>query len=199
MKRLLFLIICLALCLSSQTLSAEESEPAPPAADAGAAEKQTPEKEEEPDDARKELLTGTVKFLGPALRNRGIKAYEEMDKQTVLITEEGELVPLVADWRGRAFHQDERLRNRKVQLVVRRRPGIPYAQVLMVYTFDKEGNRKYTDYWCDICSIPMYEIKDCECCQGPIRLRFQDQPLPSYLSQELNASSEKDSTEKKTP
>ncbi len=136
-------------------------------------------------DARKELLTGQVKFLGPALRNRGIKAYEEMDKQVVLITDEGELVPLVADWRGRAFYQDERLRDRKVPLVVRRSPGISYRQVLIVYTIDKNGQRMYTDYWCDICSIPMYEIKDCECCQGPIRLRFQDRPLPSYLAKEI--------------
>ena len=27
------------------------------------------------------------------------------------------------------------------------------------------------DYWCDICAIAMYELKECECCQGPIELR----------------------------
>jgi hypothetical protein len=48
----------------------------------------------------------------------------------------------------------------------------------MVFTFDEAGVRQYTDYWCDICSIPMYEIQPCECCQGDIRLRFQPQDLP---------------------
>ena len=57
----------------------------------------------------------------------------------------------------------------------------------MVFTIDrtdkrqKKPVRRYFDYWCDICSIPMYEIKRCECCQGPIRMRFQPRGLPSYI------------------
>ena len=56
-----------------------------------------------------------------------------------------------------------------------------------VFTIDREDKRQkktvrqYFDYWCDICSIPMYEIKRCECCQGPIRMRFQPRGLPSYI------------------
>ena len=79
------------------------------------------------------------------------------------------------------------LRNRPVELVGYRRRGIPYLQVLMVFTIDREDKRQkktvrqYFDYWCDICSIPMYEIKRCECCQGPIRMRFQPRGLPSYI------------------
>ncbi len=142
------------------------------------------------------LLKGTVTFLGPALRKQGVKAYKEMDQQVVLITDGGEMVPLVADWRGRAFYQDKRLRDRKVELVLRRRSKIPYAQVMSVYTFDDKNRRQYTDYWCDICSIPMYEIKDCECCQGPIRLRFQDRPLPSYIREQLKSDERKDSQTK---
>jgi hypothetical protein len=106
----------------------------------------------------------------------------------VLDTPAGELIPIVPDWRGRAFYQDEKLRNRKVELVGYRRPGVPFLQVLMIFTFDKEGTRQYTDYWCDICSIPMYEIKPCECCQGDIRLRFQPQALPDYLGKADAAS-----------
>ena len=57
----------------------------------------------------------------------------------------------------------------------------------MVFTIAREDKRQkitvrqYFDYWCDICSIPMYEIKRCECCQGPIRMRFQPRGLPSYI------------------
>lgn len=129
----------------------------------------------------KELFPGKVLLLGKALEKRDITSYEEMHDQVALVTPEKEIVPIVADWRGRAFFQDERLRNRKVELVGTRKPGVPYLQVLMVYTFNDKGERMYTDYWCDICSIPMYEIKPCDCCQGDIRLRFQPKPLPNYL------------------
>lgn len=133
-------------------------------------------------DAPKELFTGQVVPVFDALKRRGVKAYEEELKgQVALETPDGELIPILPDWRGRAFYQDERLRNRKVELVGQRRPGIPYLQVLMIFTFDEDGRRQYTDYWCDICSIPMYEIKPCDCCQQPIRLRFQPRDLPEYV------------------
>lgn len=131
--------------------------------------------------AQKELFTGEVLLLPRALEKRGLKAAEEMATHVVLETPAGELIPILADWRGRAFYQDERLRDRKVELVGSRLPGVPYLQIVMVFTFDESGERQYTDYWCDICSIPMYEIKPCECCQEEIRLRFQKQNLPEYL------------------
>ena len=131
---------------------------------------------------RKELFSGQVVLFADALKRRDVEFYEkELKGQVVLETPGGELIPILPDWRGRAFYQDERLRDRKVELVGLRRPGVPHLQVLMVFTFDDEGRRMYTDYWCDICSIPMYEIKACECCQGPIRLRFQPQELPDYV------------------
>lgn len=132
--------------------------------------------------ARRELFSGKVVLLADALKRREIEFYEkDLKDQVVLETPDGELIPILPDWRGRAFYQDERLRDRKVELVGIRRPGVPHVQVLMVFTFGDKGRRMYTDYWCDICSIPMYEIKACECCQGPIRLRFQPQGLPDYL------------------
>ena len=116
------------------------------------------------------------------MKRRGIIAFSEIDKQVVLETPAGVLIPIVPDWRGRAFYQDKRLRNRKVDLVGYRRKGVPYLQVLMVFVYNKKGERQYMDYWCDICSIPMFEVKPCDCCQAPIRLRFQTRALPDYLS-----------------
>ena len=130
---------------------------------------------------KKVLLTGKVVLLRDAFARRGITSFEEQQNQVVLETPQGELVPLISDWRGRAFFQDKNLRDRKVELVGFRRPGVPYFQVLMVYTFDKQGVRQITDYWCDICAIPMYEIKPCDCCQEPIRLRFRPSELPADL------------------
>ena len=131
---------------------------------------------------KQQLFTGKVVLLREALKRRGIKAYDEFEKQIVLETADSELIPIIPDWRGRAFFQDKRLRDRKVDLVGYRRRGVPYLQVLMVFTYNKQGQRRYTDYWCDICAIPMYEIKPCDCCQGPIQLRFQPRDLPDYLT-----------------
>ncbi|MGE3314055.1 MAG: hypothetical protein AB7O26_02985 [Planctomycetaceae bacterium] len=146
-----------------------------------AASSRPPSLEPKPGDPPRELFSGKVVMLRDALKAKGVTATEEFDKQVVLESENGELIPIVPDWRGRAFYQDEKLRNRKVDLVGYRRPGIPYLQVLMVFTFDEKGTRQYTDYWCDICSIPMYEVKECDCCRAPIHLRFQARPLPSYI------------------
>jgi hypothetical protein len=129
----------------------------------------------------RELFRGKVVPLADALKRRDIQTAEEMDDHVVLETDAGDLIPILADWRGRAFYQDQRLCDRKVDLVGFRREGLPYLQILMVFTFDEDDRRQYTDYWCDICSIPMYEIKPCECCQGEIRLRFQQRDLPDYL------------------
>ena len=130
----------------------------------------------------KRLFRGQVVLVPEALQRAGLKAYsEELKDQVALETPDGELLPILPDWRGRAFFQDERLRNRKVELVGYRRKGIPYLQVLQVFTFDEKGRRQYTDYWCDICSIPMYELKPCDCCQEDIRLRFQPQDLPKDI------------------
>lgn len=130
----------------------------------------------------KSLVSGKVILLTEALKQRKIVSYaDEIKGQVVLVTREGDLLPIVPDWRGRALYQDERLRDRPVDLVVNRRRGVPWLQVLSIYTFDEAGVRNMTDYWCDICAIPMYEIKECECCQGPIRLRYRPQELPADL------------------
>lgn len=129
----------------------------------------------------KELFSGKVVILQDALKRRGVKAFDEFKSQVVLETDDGELIPIVPDWRGVAFYQDERLRNRRVDLVGMRKKSAPYLQVLMIFVFDDKGTRQYMDYWCDICSIPMYEVKPCDCCQAENRLRFQPQELPSFV------------------
>jgi len=137
-----------------------------------------------PDSPPPELFTGKVVYLKDALEARKIESAEETAQHLVLETEAGALIPILADWRGRAFYQDERLRNRKVDLIGFRHPGVPYLSVLSIYVFDDEDRRSYMDYWCDVCGIAMYEIQDCKCCQGPIELRLQRQELPDYITSE---------------
>lgn len=181
---LLALVLCWGLSTPCRTSLAGEdvpnaasTSPTPPRTVPSA----KPASSETPAEPVKELYAGKVVLLLDVLKQRGIKATEEAKGQVVLETDKGDIFPLIPDWRGRAFFQDERLRNRQVELVARRHKGLPYLQVLMVFTFNEKGERQYTDYWCDICSIPMYEIKDCDCCRGPVRLRFQKQDLPGYL------------------
>jgi len=146
---------------------------------------------------KKELFAGKVVLLQDALKKRDIKVADEMKLQAVLETKTGELIPIAADWRGRAFFQDKKLRDRSVEIVGYRRPGIPYLQALVVYFFNKKGEREEFDYWCDICAIPMYEIKDCECCQGPSRHRYRPAKLPDYLFRQGAAKNKKPSSNEK--
>jgi len=180
------LSVCL-LALSAALAFAwsEEDSPARPTTDANpvAETKSTDAESAQPaDEPQREILSGKVVLLAEALKARKIKSYpEEIKGQVVLATSTGELVPIVSDWRGRAFYQDERLRDRPVDLIVNRHRGVPWVQVLSIYMLDEKGVHSIFDYWCDVCSIPMYEIKDCECCQGPIRLRLRPQELPKDL------------------
>lgn len=176
MRRLTSLLVCVALLAAGLSLGPPVR---PATGDDQPAAASTAPPAATPDAVEKVLLTGEVLLLPEAFKRRGVKSYlEEIEKQVVLLTPEGEIVPLVPDWRGRAFYQDDRLRDRPVELVVNRRPGVPWVSVLSIYAQDEKGKRSVVDYWCDVCSIPMYEIKDCECCQGPIRLRYRPQSLP---------------------
>jgi hypothetical protein len=126
----------------------------------------------------KHRYTGVARRLSDVLKDRGVRAGPEMEGHVVLQLADGLLLPILADWRGRAFYQDERLRDRKVTLIANRRRDLGYLQPLMVFTYDDADRPQFTDYWCDVCAIPMYEVKPCECCQGDIRLRFTAQEVP---------------------
>jgi len=119
-----------------------------------------------------ETLRGKVVFLGEALQKRtGVASVPEAQQRTLALeTGAGEFIPLLEDTRGRAFRSDERLRKMDLELLVRHYRVTPMRQVLRVFEV-KGGDRYEIDYWCDVCSIIMYELKDCECCQGPIELR----------------------------
>ena len=130
-------------------------------------------------------LHGKVVFLGEVLaEGKGIETVPEARERVLAVkTTGGEFVPLVEDVRGRAFRADERLRDRELVLLARRYKSHPLAQVIRMFE-PKEGALEELDYWCDICSIAMYELKVCDCCQGPIRFRsrkVESRDLPEPL------------------
>jgi len=124
-------------------------------------------------------IRGRVVWLADAMtRLHGIKTVPEAsDRILALETDDGQLHPIVEDIRGRAFRRDERLRKMKAELLVRQHQGSPMVQVVRVFELTEDGKFEI-DYWCEICSIAMFELKDCECCQGPIELRRQAAERP---------------------
>ncbi len=117
-------------------------------------------------------LRGRVVWLDEVLQRR-FSIPTDPDaahSQLVLETTSGELVLVAKDSRGRAFWIDPRLRELDLELEVRQPVGSPAGQIIR--TFVWHDQEKYElDYWCDICAIPMYELKPCECCQGETRIR----------------------------
>jgi hypothetical protein len=117
-------------------------------------------------------IRGRVVYLADALsRQFGIKTVPEVaERELALETAQGKIYPLVEDLRGRSFRRDARLRKHQVELLVRRYEGSPVVQVIQIFAVQPEGLYEL-DYWCEICAIAMYELKECDCCQGPIELR----------------------------
>jgi hypothetical protein len=130
-----------------------------------------------PVDERKhitETLRGKVVWLADALeRQFGVRTEADAARSAVVLeTAEGRLVPLVPDTRGWAFTVDDRLRDVELELRVRRYEHSSYVQVIRVLK-RRQGELYEIDYWCDVCAIPMFILKPCECCQGETRLREQ--------------------------
>ena len=126
------------------------------------------------DDARVATasLRGRVVWLADAMKRRfGVETDADAAHQAVALeTPDGKLYGIVKDPRGRGFLLDPRWRDIDLELYVRTFAGSPLVQIIRVYSIKRD--RKYElDYWCDICAIPMYELKECECCQGPIKIR----------------------------
>ena len=121
-----------------------------------------------------ETLHGKVVWLSEALERLYGVATEPSaaESSVVLETPEGQLLPIIPDTRGQSFVVDGRLRDIDLELPVRRYQGVSLVQVIRVLSRRADGLYEI-DYWCDICAIPMYILKACECCQGPTRLREQ--------------------------
>ena len=119
-----------------------------------------------------ESLRGRVVYLADAMEKQtGIPSVPEArDRILALQSADGRLVPLLEDIRARAFRRDQRLRDMQVELVVRRYHASPLVQIIRVIEIAKDGHYEI-DYWCEVCSIAMFEKKECECCQGEVELR----------------------------
>ena len=119
-------------------------------------------------------LRGRVVWMAEALDRRyGITSVPEAKERILAIeTVDGDLVPIVEDLRGRSFRTDERLRAIDVELLVLRYDAVSLVKILTIHKI-KDGKKYIVDYWCDICSIVMFETGLCECCQDDNQLRMR--------------------------
>ncbi len=117
-------------------------------------------------------IRGKVVWLHEAMaRRHNMKlSAEAAERVLALETPQGDLIPIVEDKRGGSFRLDKRLRGIDVELLVRQYEGSPFVQVIQIFTLKKDGKYEL-DYWCEICSIAMFELKPCDCCQEDIILR----------------------------
>ena len=125
-----------------------------------------------------ELIRGKVVWLAAALKSEfGISTVPEVAENSLALwTNDGQLLPIVENLRGRAFRKDERLREMEVEILARRYDDQPFIQVLKLFQID--GQKRFqVDYWCDVCAIVMFETGPCACCQDDNRLRKR--PAPS--------------------
>ncbi len=118
------------------------------------------------------VLRGKVVELGPHLRQAvNVPMDDDAGKAAVaLVTDSGEVHPLVKDVRSRGFWMDKRLRDRSMELHVHKFPGLPFVRLIDVYSF-KDGKKYAVDYWCTVCAITTFEPGPCPCCQDEIELR----------------------------
>lgn len=177
MRALVVLVLAIAGCLFASATILAEPAPAPAAerATADAATTASGNADTKAAEPRYETLSrrGKVVWLGEALKRRfGIELDADDLHTSCALETADELLPLAKDARGRGFWLDERLRDCEVELLVRRYAGSPVLKVIRVYAIKPDGKYEL-DYWCSICSIPMYELKACECCQGPTELRLR--------------------------
>jgi len=164
--------------LTTPSPAAEQSDALPqnsesrklnPAVKSGAS---TSARDASPSGYRTTSFRGKVVWLNEILKEKfGISTVPEAAQQTLaLLTDDGELLPILADQRGRAFRTDPRLRQMNVELFVRQYALQPMLQIIRVYEL-KDGERFEVDYWCDVCAIIMFETGPCACCQDDNRLR----------------------------
>ncbi len=139
-------------------------------------------------DFRIELIRGKVVWLADALESEfGISTVPEVRENSLaILTDSGELVPIVENLRGRAFRKDERLRSKEMEILARRYKKQPLIQILRIYEI-QDGRRYEVDYWCDVCAIIMFETGPCSCCQAENRLRktlVENEDLQRWLPAE---------------
>ncbi|MBY0586452.1 hypothetical protein K2X85_04705 [bacterium] len=117
-------------------------------------------------------VDGQAVYLGPSIKKRlGREMLDPaLDDVVAIETESGKLYPLMPTESGLFFYRDEQVRQRPMRVKGRWHEDLRMLEVIDRFSLvDGKPNEVY--YWCEICAIQMYHLKECDCCQGPIERR----------------------------
>jgi hypothetical protein len=114
-------------------------------------------------------LSGTVVALTEALKSTRMTADAG---QVVRRGRDGTIIPLLSDEASRALFQDQRLRNRPIEIRARRYPEIPFLRVLS-FKVEERGRWRTPESYRGIRAISLRGPQLCPYCQGPIVLRMK--------------------------
>lgn len=150
------------------------------------------------EDARREFLTAlltlpaislatpsqSAPFKPAVLRGRIVNLADVLQAQAKLEPErgtiyclkaaDGKLHPILPTETAAAIYEDERFRQRELQITARVFPDLPYLEVIKLQSV-KWGRVFDLYYFCNVCNITTHKPGPCECCQDPVV--FTEEPV----------------------
>lgn len=131
----------------------------------------TPDAYAQKADEKVQYFKGKVVPLKDLVEKIGSKLDSDAEATWLaLVTDAGDIYPLIKDDGSRMFFKDAKLLNRPMRLTGRLLPRSNLLQVVEVHSL-KDGKLHEVYYWCDICAIRRLEKKICDCCRAPMELR----------------------------
>ena len=119
------------------------------------------------------VLRGRIVNLAEVLQTQ-VKLEAERGTIYCLKTAEGKLHPILPTDTAAAIYDDERFRQRELQVTARTFPEIPFLEVIRLQSI-KWGRVFDLYYFCNVCNIVTHKPGPCECCQDPVV--FTEEPV----------------------
>jgi hypothetical protein len=118
------------------------------------------------------VLRGRIVNLADALQSQ-VKLEAERGTIYCLKTAEGKLHPILPTDLAAAIYDDERFRQRELQVTARAFPELSFLEVIKLQSV-KWGRVFDLTYYCRVCEIRTHKGGACACCQDP--LEFSEEP-----------------------
>ncbi len=114
------------------------------------------------------VLRGRVVNLADAMQT---KYQATLDPQRAVIyclkTAEGKFFPFLPTDLSAAIYDDERFRQRELQITARTFAEFPFIEIIKLQSV-KWGRVFDLYYFCEVCNIKIHKPGPCECCQDPV-------------------------------
>lgn len=139
-------------------------------------------------------LRGRVVPFRKAAERWGVELVEDWGADLLALdADDGRVLPLLPTHAARFFYQDPAMWDRPMEIVGRFFPSLGSLEMIEVHSL--HGGKPYEIYyWCEICSIQLFQKKRCECCQGPLEVREQPLGEPYRVSTDPSRTAGGDSS-----